>query len=232
MSELSNRSAFAVPNGPPERDPVTVYKIYSEKRPEAMNKPDAPYYLGINYTKSPSSKKMWFKSSAMGKNKLNSLMKTMAEKGGLASKRLTNHSARKRMIQKLNDSDIPPTHIMQLSGHKNVQSINNYSHITQQQQKNMSRILSATSTEPPATVQGAVATESEAETVSCSFQSSSSPMPGASAFSGAVFYGGHFNISINTVNRSPDAYSASRKHTLKRVKRILDSSDEDSPPLQ
>ena len=74
--------AFAAPNGPPERDPVAVYKIYSEKRPDAMNKPDALYYLGINYTKRPSSNKLWFKSSAMGQNKLNSLMKTMAEKGG------------------------------------------------------------------------------------------------------------------------------------------------------
>ena len=53
----------------------------------------------------------------------------------LQSKRLTNHSARKRMIQKQNDSDIPPCHIMQLSGHRNVQSINNYSQISQQQQK-------------------------------------------------------------------------------------------------
>ena len=45
-------------------------------------------------------------------------------------------------------------------------------------------------------------------------------------------HGGHFNISINTVNQSPNANSATRKHTFKRVKRILDSSDEDSPPLQ
>ena len=169
----------------------------------------------------------------MGQNKLNSLMKTMAENGGLSSKRLTNHSARKRMIQKLNDSDIPPSHIMQLSGHRNVQSINNYNHISQQKQKNMSRILSATSTEPAAKLLFALATESEAQTLSCSFQSSSSPtMPGASVFSGAVFHGGHFNISINTVNQSPDAYSSTRKHTFKRVKRILDSSYEDSPPLQ
>ena len=94
----------------------------------------------------------------------------------------------------------------------------------------MSRILSSTSTEPPATVQGAVgavATESEAETLSCRFQSSSSPMPGASVFSGAVFHGGHFNISINRVNRSPD-YSATRKHTFKCVKRILVPSDAES----
>ena len=31
---------------------------------------------------------------------------------------------------------------MQLSGHKNVQSINNYSHVSQEQQKSMSRISS------------------------------------------------------------------------------------------
>ena len=37
----------------------------------------------------------------------------MAEKAGFESRRLTNHSARRRMIQKLNDMDIPPTHIMQ-----------------------------------------------------------------------------------------------------------------------
>ena len=92
----------------------------------------------------------------------------------------------------------------------------------------MSRILSATSTEPVAKPHRALATESEAETLSCSFQSSRSPtMPGASVFSGAVFHGGHFNISINTVNKSPDAYSATRKHTFRRVKRILDYFDED-----
>ena len=95
----------------------------------------------------------------MGQNKLNSLMKTTVEKGGLSSERLTNHSTRKCTIQKLNDSDIPPSHIMQLSGHRNVQSINNYSHISQQKQKNMSRILSATSTEPAAKLHRTLATE-------------------------------------------------------------------------
>ena len=58
-----------------------------------------------------------FKAGAMGVNKLNSLMKTMANKAGLDEKRrLTNHSARKTMIKKLNDSrNILPAHIMQLS---------------------------------------------------------------------------------------------------------------------
>ena len=88
-----------------------------------MNKPDAPFYLGVNHT-TKNSDKSWFKANAMGVNKLNSLMKTMAEKAGLDNSHLTNHSGRKQMIQTLNDKDIPPSHIIQLSGHKNVQSIN------------------------------------------------------------------------------------------------------------
>ena len=61
----------------------------------------------------------------------------MAEKASLGNSHLTNDSAsaRKRMIQRLNDKDIPPSHIMQLTGHKNVQSTNHYSHVSQEQQK-------------------------------------------------------------------------------------------------
>ena len=61
-------------------------------------------------------------------------MKTMAEKAGLDAKNLTNHSGRERMIQKLNDEGVPPNHIMQIYGHKNVQSLNNYSTLSERQQ--------------------------------------------------------------------------------------------------
>ena len=63
MSELLNRRLSQHKNGPIERDPVAVYKMYSEKRLDVMNKPDALYYLGINYTKNYSSNKLWIKSS-------------------------------------------------------------------------------------------------------------------------------------------------------------------------
>ena len=53
---------------------------------------------------------------------------------------------RKRMIQTLNDKDILPSYIVQLSGHKIVQSINNYPRVSQKQQKNMSRIFISGST--------------------------------------------------------------------------------------
>ena len=44
-------------------------------------------------------------------------MKTVVGKAGF-ERRLTNYSARKRMMQKLNDNNMPPIrHIMHLSGH-------------------------------------------------------------------------------------------------------------------
>ena len=45
------------------------------------------------------------------------------------------------MIKKLtDDNDIPPKHVMQISGHRNVQSITNYSGLSLNQQKNISGI--------------------------------------------------------------------------------------------
>ena len=65
----------------------------------------------------------------------------MAKAAGLKSVNKTNHSARKTGIKKLLHADIPPTDVMQISGHKNVQSLNSYSVISNEQQKNLSRIL-------------------------------------------------------------------------------------------
>lgn len=76
--------------------------------------------FAINHTTKAVNTKSWCRSARMGVNNLNSLVKRIAEKVGLDAKNLTNHSGRKRMIQKLNDLGVPPTHIIQ--GHKNVQS--------------------------------------------------------------------------------------------------------------
>ena len=46
------------------------------------------------------------------------------------------------MIQTLSEDDIPLTHIAQLSGHKSLKSIENYSKVSTKQQMKMSRVLS------------------------------------------------------------------------------------------
>ncbi len=117
---------YAVPTNLPEKDPVFVYKLYAEKRPNEMSTDEAPFYLAVNHCKKVSSDKTWFKKSALGVNTLNSLMKRMAEKAGLGPN-ISNHSGRKKMMQTLTNNDVPPTDIVQLSGHKNLQSVTNYS---------------------------------------------------------------------------------------------------------
>ena len=48
----------------------------------------------------------------------------MCDAGGIPPK--TNHTSRKTLVQKLQDSDVLPNQIIQITGHKNLQSINNY----------------------------------------------------------------------------------------------------------
>ena len=110
-----------------------------------MLKPDSTFYLAVNYfiksegeLKSEGSK--WCKSQPMGVNKLNSLMKEMTETAGISVK--TNHSGGETLVQKLQDNDVPPNQIVQITGHKNLLSINNYSSLRERQMENISKILS------------------------------------------------------------------------------------------
>ena len=116
-----------------DRDPLKAFHLYAAKWPEKMNSQDSPFYLAVNHTKMANSSKPWFKAAPMGVNKLNLLIKTMAQKVGLNAENLTNHSRRKQMIQKLKDQEVPPTHIMQISGQKNVQGLNSYSSLSEKE---------------------------------------------------------------------------------------------------
>ena len=70
-------------------------------------------------------------------------MKTIAQKAGINNERLRNPSGRKTMKQTLSENDIPLTHIAQLSGHKNLKSIENYSKVSTKQKMKMSKDLSS-----------------------------------------------------------------------------------------
>ena len=67
----------------------------------------------LHFTSKQESSKPWLKKSAVGQNKLNSLLSKMAEKAGLGSN-VKNYSSRKTMIQALTNNDIPATDIIQL----------------------------------------------------------------------------------------------------------------------
>ena len=98
---------FAVPNN--EKCPVKAIKVYAEKRLVEMKTDDAPFYLAVSNVKSGSSKPR-LKKTPVGVNKLNTLMKTVAQKAGLGPN-FKNLSGRNTMIQTLVNNDVPPTDI-------------------------------------------------------------------------------------------------------------------------
>ena len=88
---------------------------------------ESPFYLAVN-NEIPKPGQMWFKCSPLGVNSLRSMLKNRIRDSGLETdKKLVNQSTRKHLVQKLVDNDIPPNEIMQITGHKNVNSLKNYS---------------------------------------------------------------------------------------------------------
>jgi hypothetical protein len=126
------------------RCPVATYISYKEKRPASYSAADHPFYLAINTKLTDAAATApdwmtWFKRQPVGQNKLATIMPKMTEKAGM--RRLTNHSARKHLVQKLSDHGIPANQIMQVTGHRNIHSINNYSAINLQQQREISNVI-------------------------------------------------------------------------------------------
>ena len=68
-------------------------------------------------------------------------MKTISAAANLDGKH-TNHSARRTMISTLRHQNVNPLDISQLSGHKNLKSIDSYSAVSEDQQKKMSLLIS------------------------------------------------------------------------------------------
>ena len=128
----------------PDRCPVQVYKKYAEKRPSDYSDIESPFYIATHTRQTHMGPDdQWFLREPIGVNKLGSLMTRMSKAAGLAEdKKLRNHSARKHLVQKLNDNNVPPTQIMQITGHRNVQSVNNYCHLNNNQHREISQILS------------------------------------------------------------------------------------------
>jgi len=111
-------------------------------------KPDSKFYLSVlpryhgnNSNIELESSSVWYSLQPMGKNKLGELAKTMSEKANLSGRKV-NHSARKTTVTSLLHSNVEATTVMQLTGHKNVESVNEYASASLDQQIRMSNILS------------------------------------------------------------------------------------------
>ena len=129
---------------------------------------------------------------------------------------------------KSGNNDVPPTAIMQLSGHKNVQSITRYSTVSQKQQLNMSHTLTGTSSREIAPQSGSSIPEKRKHefdelnypTFRPTFSHWQAAQQPLSLFWGAVISGGHIGVAINTLNQSPtlSVWEENPSKTYKRIK--------------
>jgi hypothetical protein len=118
--------------------PVLVYKEFLKRRPKDCCQPESRFYLKpIPKPKSAT----WFSKQPLGTHSIVNIAKKMAISAGLSPANRSNHSGRKMAIQTLLH-DVPPTDVVQISGHKNVQSLNSYSYLSTSQQKAISKIIS------------------------------------------------------------------------------------------
>ena len=123
----------------PNRCPVNMYLIFEMHRPGNMQRDDAPFYLAVKHNRIPTDP-IWYKSQAMGVNKLGSFMRDMTKAAGISGRK-TNHSVRKMTTTTLLHAGYTPTNIKAITGHKNEASIANYAVPSGQQHRDMAQIL-------------------------------------------------------------------------------------------
>ena len=195
-----------------DRCPVKMFKTYIDRKPEPMKQPESPFYLAqiINLKSS-----VWYKASPLGVNSLGNFMKSMAVEAKLAGKH-TNHSARRTMITTLRHENINPLDISQLSGHKNLKSIDTYSEASEEQQRRMSLAISGRSG-------GHVKPLEEKKQLN--LQQSSSTESTTSAF--AMLSGAVFNNCTITFTNPGNAAVGDNEQRSKRRRIVIESDEED-----
>ena len=109
-----------------------------------MLEPDAPFYVAINHQRKPNDK-VWYLDRPLGKNEIGKFLKdafAAAKLDDTYKKKVSNHSVRKTSVGRLLEADVQPNFVAQLSGHKNLKSLDSYHSASLKRQREMSAILS------------------------------------------------------------------------------------------
>ena len=118
--------------------PVWLFEKYAVLRPPGMCDSDSPFFLAINHQ--GWVKGQWYKKEAMGRNTIGKFLSGMCQRAGIVG-RYSNHSLRRSSITDLLQAGFSPCEIAQYSGHKNLNSINEYAVSSIPQRKNMQKVL-------------------------------------------------------------------------------------------
>ena len=135
-NRVFNPRMFAVGE---DRCPVAVFKQFVNHRSSTLRKAGL-FYLSIKTNPNPDDS-VWFKVQPMGVNKINEMMKNLAADTVLESsdKKFANHNARKTVVSKLKKAKVDRFGIFKITGHKNIQSLNDYDEADEDEQRQLSR---------------------------------------------------------------------------------------------
>ena len=128
------------------RCPVRIYKLFISHRPENMCNDESPLFLGVRHNIDTNVDKCWYFPRPMGRNSIGEFLSKASAilSGGVSNfkGKVENHSARKTSITNLLNENVNPLYVTQLSGHKKLESLNNYNVASNNQQRKMSNVLS------------------------------------------------------------------------------------------
>ena len=125
-----------------ERCPVALFKQFVSRRPQNL-KTTGPFYLSIKTNRKPDDN-VWFKVQPMGENIINDMMKSIVANTILESsdKKFTNHSTRKTVVSKLKKANVERSGIVKVTGHKTIQSLDDYDEANEEEQQQLSYAIS------------------------------------------------------------------------------------------
>lgn len=195
------------------RDPVSAFKRYQSKRP-----PSAVdiFFLGVKQNAKPEAS-VWYYNSPMGRNKLGGIMKDICQQVGITdnTRKLSNHSIRKTQIRILKKNGVPDSDIALMTGHENINSINEYNELDDERFEEYSNQLSLA--ENTTTTKAVVQEPQGSNSKRGSSLAAQSSLP--QMFCGATISGGTININLGMM-----AQNQNEKKSYKRI-RICESSD-------
>ena len=128
-----------------ERCPVALFKPFVSRRPQNL-KTTGPFYLSIKTNRKPDDK-VWFEAQPMGENKINDTMKSIVANTFLQSRdrKFTRHRARKTVVSKLKKANVERSGIVKVTGHKNIQSLDDDDDANEDEQRQLSYAISGKS---------------------------------------------------------------------------------------
>lgn len=87
---------------------------------------------------------MWYLDRPLGKNEIGKFLKDAFDAARLDDKnkkKVSNHSVRKTSVGRLLEAEVQPNFVAQLSGHKNLKSLDSYHSASLKRQREMSAVL-------------------------------------------------------------------------------------------